>query len=185
MSRSPDSAPGMLERASFLRDLFAQLWSDHPRIDAGPWCAYNAFFGTILLGGALVLRLSGSPDLLGTTALGVIVAAAVALIAAAILPLVRPPLVRPLLAVDGLLVIALTGAFAVTCVGWARETGTTRSFRYLPGLITAGATYGAALWADFGTARAHARRWRLAGFVLGLALDAVVSVLVIAAALRA
>jgi len=170
--------------ASFLRDLFAQLWSDRPRIDAGRWCATNAFIGAILLGGAMALRFSGPPNLLGARGQAVVVASAGALLLAALLPLVRPGLVPALLAVDGLIVAGLTVGFAIACVAWARTSAGTRSFRYLPGLITAGSTYGAALWADFGPARAHPRPWRLAGFLVGLALEAVFGALVIAAALR-
>jgi DNA-binding transcriptional regulator of glucitol operon len=172
-------------RASFLRDLFRQLASSAPRIDAGRWCAHNAFLGTILLGGALVLRFSAPPDVLGARGFAFVVASAGALLAAAVLPLVRPTLVPALLAADGLLVIALTVAFSIGCIDWARYSAGTRSFRYLPGLITTAMTYGSALWADFGPDRAHARPWRRAGFILGIALDAVVGALVIAAAMRA
>lgn len=150
-------------RASFLRDLFRQLASSAPRIDVGRWCAHNAFLGTILLGGALVLRFSAPPDVLGARGFAFVVASAGALLAAAVLPLVRPTLVPALLAADGLLVIALTVAFS----------------------ITTAMTYGSALWADFGPDRAHARPWRRAGFILGIALEAVVGALVIAAAMRA
>ncbi len=170
-------------RPSFLQDLFAQLGSEEPRIDAGRWCAHNAFAGVILLGGALVLRTSGPPDLLGARGFALMAGSAAALILAAIVPLVRPTLVRPLLALDGVLVMALTIGFAMACVGWARGAAGTRSFRYLPGLMTTAATYGSALWADFGPAGAHRRRWRRAGFAAGVALDAVVGALVIAAAL--
>jgi hypothetical protein len=47
-----------------------------------------------------------------------------------------------------------------------------------------GATYGAALFADFGPARARPRPWRLAGFITGSALEIVVAVLVVGAVLR-
>ncbi len=168
----------------FLKDLFGQVASNRPRIDAVRWCAYNAFVGTILLGGALVLRLSGPPDPLGPRAFVLVAASALCLILAAIVPLLRPGLVSAVLAADGVLVIALTFAFAFACLRWARHPAPMRSFRYLPGLIATGVTYGAALWADFGPVRAHARRWRQAGFVLGAVLDGVVGVFVIAAALR-
>jgi hypothetical protein len=49
----------------------------------------------------------------------------------------------------------------------------------LPGLIVARATYGAALWADFGPARPRPRPLRLAGFIAGVALEAVVAALVV------
>jgi hypothetical protein len=151
-----------VQRFTLLNDLFRQLASDSPRIDAGQWCAHNAFVGTILLGGALLLRFSGPPYLL-----------------------VRPALVPALLATDGIAVLALTIAFSIACIGWARHSAGIRSFRYLPGLITTGATYGAALWSDFGPSRANPRRWRQAGFVIGIALGLVVGAVVIPAALRA
>lgn len=173
------------QRGSFLRDLFGQVASEHPRIDAGRWCAHNAFVGTILLGGALVLRLSGPPDPLGPHAFVLVAASALGLILAAVVPLLKPGLVPAVLAADGVLVIALTFGFAFACLSWARQAVPMRSFRYLPGLIATGATYGAALWADFGPVRVHARRWRQAGFVVGVVLDGVVGVFVIAAALRA
>lgn len=173
------------QHGSFLKDLFGQVAAEHPRIDAGRWCAYNAFVGTILLGGALVLRLSGPPDPLGPRAFVLVATSALGLILAAIVPLLRPGLVPAVLAADGVLVIALTLAFAFACLYWARHAAPLRSFRYLPGLIATGTTYGAALWADFGPVRAHARRWRQSGFVVGVMLDAIIGVFVIAAALRA
>lgn len=173
------------DRASFLTDLFRQATAGEPRIDAGRWCAHNAFVGTILLGGGLVLRVAGPPDPLGAAGFAFLIATSVALIAAAIVPLVRPGLVQVVLALDGVLVTVLTVAFAAACMRWGLEASATRSFRYLPGLITTAATYGASQWADFGPVRAHARRWRLAGFLTGVALDLVVAVVVIAAAIRA
>jgi hypothetical protein len=173
-----------INRNLFLKDLFGQLWSDRPRIDAGRWCAHNAFVGMILIGGAFVLRFSGPPEQLGPRGFALVLSAGIALFVAAIAPLVQPALVRAVLAADGLVVIALTAAFAVACVSWTRETSPRGSFRYLPGFITTAATYGGALWADFGLSRAHPQRWRLAGFVLGVALDAVIGVLVIGAVLR-
>jgi len=171
-------------RSSVLKDLFGQLASDTPRIDAGRWCAHNAFVGMILFGGALVLRFSGGTDLLGTHSFALVLAAASALLVAAIVPLARPAMVPLVLALDGVLIVALTVAFALACVWWTRQPAPRPSFGYLPGLITTGATYGAALWADFGPSRAHPRRWRLAGFVVGVALDATVAALVIAAAVE-
>jgi hypothetical protein len=172
-------------RASFLRDLFAQLGSDGARIDAGRWCASNGFLGAILFGGAMALRFSGPPDLLGARGLAVVLASAGALLLAALIPLVRPGLVPAWLVLDGVLVLALTVAFMIVCVDWARTSAPSRSFRYLPGLITTGVTYGAAQLADFGPGRANPRPWRLAGFWVGAALDAVVGAAVIAARLRA
>jgi hypothetical protein len=171
-------------RSSFLKDLFGQLASDVPRIDAGRWCAHNAFVGMILIGGAFVLRFSGPPHQLGPRGFALVLGAGIALVAAAIVPLVRPALVPAVLAADGLVVLALTAAFAVACLSWTRETAPRGSFRYLPGFITTAATYGGALWADFGPSRARPRRWRLAGLVLGIALDAVVGVMVIGVVLR-
>jgi len=171
-------------RASFLKDLFGQLASDTPRIDAGRWCAHNAFVGTILVGGAFVLRFSGPPDPLGARGFALVLGAGIALFVAAIVPLVRSALVPAVLAADGLVVIVLTLAFAIACVSWTREAAPRGSFRYLPGVVTTAATYGGALWADFGPRRAHPRRWRLAAFVLGVGLDAVVGLLVLGAVLR-
>lgn len=171
-------------RASFLRDLLAQLFSDGARIDAARWCGYNGFFGLVLLGGALALRLSGPPDPLGGRGFVFVVACAVVLLAALVVPLLRPRLVPALLAAQGVVIIALTLGFAGACAAWALGEPEARAFRYLPGPIVVGLTSGAALWADFGPARARARRWRLAGFIAGIALEAVVAVVVVGAVLR-
>jgi hypothetical protein len=171
-------------RASFLRDLIAQLFSQDARIDAGRWCAYNTFLGVLLLGGALVLRVSGPPDPLGARGFVLVAASAAVLLAALVVPFAWPRLVPALLTAHGVLVVALTVGFAGACAGWALGTPATRSFRYLPGLIVVGATYGAALWADFGPVRARPRPWRLAGFIGGLALEVAVAALVVVRALR-
>lgn len=170
--------------ASFLADLFAQLFSAAARIDAGRCCAYNSFLGLLLLGGAFVLRLSGPPDLLGRFGFAFVVASAAVLLAALIVPVTRPRLVPALLAAQGAVVIALTVGFALACAAWALGRPSTRAFRYLPGLIVVGATYGAALCADFGPARARPRPWRLVGFIAGIALEVVVAALVVGAVLR-
>jgi hypothetical protein len=170
--------------SSLLRDLIAQLFSERSRIDAGRYCAYNGFLGLLLLGGALTLRLSGPPDPLGGPGFALVAAGSVVLLAAFVIPTARPHRVPTLLAAQGLVIIALTIGFALACATWALGTPTTRAFRYLPGPIVLGATYGAALWTDFGPTRARPRSWRLAGFIAGIALEAAVAVLVIGAMLR-
>jgi hypothetical protein len=169
---------------SFLRDLFAQLFSAGARIDSARCCAYSAFLGLLLLIGALALRLAGPSDPLGGLGFMVVVTSAVVLLAALVVPVVRPRLVPTLLAVQGVVIVALSAGFALACAVWALGTPATGSFRYLPGVIVVGVTYGAALWADFGPARAHPRPWRLAGFIAGVALEAAVAALVVGVVLR-
>jgi len=168
---------------SFTSDLMAQLFSDRARFGAERYSAYNGFLGLVLLGGAFALRTSGPPDRLGAPGFALVVASALALLAAYAVPALRPRLVPVLLAAHGLLIVALTVAFALACALWALATPA-GGFRYLPGLIVVGMTYGAALWADFGPARARPRPWRLAGFVAGAALEVVVAVLVVRALAR-
>jgi hypothetical protein len=162
----------------------AQVFSDGARIEATRWCGYNGFFGLVLLGGALALRLSGPPELLGAGGFVFVVGCAGVLLAAFVVPLIRPRLVSALLAAQGVVIVALTLGFAGACAAWALGEPEGRAFRYLPGPIVVGLTSGAALWADFGPARARARRWRLAGAVAGLVLEAVVAVVVVGAVLR-
>src|SRR4051812_2814605 len=132
-----------------LSDLIAQLFSDRVRFDAARCCSYNGFFGLVLLGGALVLRFAGPPDPLGTVGFAFVVASALLLIAALVVPLLRPRLVPQLLAAQGIVILAL--ACACACAAWAIGSAQTHhTFRYLPGLIAVGSTYGATLWADFG-----------------------------------
>jgi hypothetical protein len=176
--------PRRAPSASFLLDLFAQLFTARSRIDAGRCCAYNGFLGLLLLGGALALRLAGPPDLLGGGGFALVVASAAVLIAAFVVPVTRPRLVPALLAAQGLVIVTLTVGFALACTAWALASPATGAFKYLPGLIVVGTTYGAALWADFGPARARPRRWRLAGFITGTALEMVVAALVVRAVLR-
>lgn len=176
--------PRRAPSASFLRDLFAQLFSARARIDARRCGAYNGFLGLLLLGGALALRLSGPPDPLGGGGFALVVASAVVLLAALVVPVTRPGLVPTLLVAQGLVIVTLTVAFALACARWALATPATGSFRYLPGLIVVGTTYGAALCADFGPTRARPRPWRLAGFITGSALEMVVAALVVGAVLR-
>jgi hypothetical protein len=173
-----------VSQASFLSDLIAQVFSDRVRFDAARCCSYNGFFGLVLLGGAFALRFGGPPDLLGAVGFGFVVASALVLMAALVVPLTRPRLVPVLLAAQGVVILALTLGFAFECAAWAIGSAETHSFRYLPGLIAIGATYSATLWADFGRPLARPRRWRLAGFVAGIALEAVVSALLVAALLR-
>jgi hypothetical protein len=170
--------------ASFLLDLFAQLFSARARIDAERCCTYNGFLGLLLLGGALAVRLSGPPQPHGGSGFALVVASAVVLLAALVVPATRPRLVPSRLAVQGAIIIALTIAFALTCAAWALRTPAAGTFRYLPGLIVVGTTYGAALWADFGPADVRPRPWRLAGFIGGFALEAAVATLVVGALLR-
>jgi hypothetical protein len=169
---------------SFTTDLIAQLFSDRARFAAERCSAYNGFLGLLLLAGAFALRLSGPPDRLGDLGFALVVASAVALLAAYVVPATRPRLVPLLLAAHGALIVALTAAFALACAAWALATPVAGSFRYLPGLIVVGTTYGAALWADFGPRRARPRPWRLAGFLAGVAIEGVVAVLVARAMFR-
>jgi hypothetical protein len=166
-------------RPWFLSDLFAQLFSDRSRSDAGRYRGYNGILGLLLLAGAFVLRLSGPPNPLGRVGFALVIGSAAILLAALVVPLTRPPLVPSLLAAHGVVIIALTFGFALACAAWALGTPATRAFRYLPGLIVVGTTYGAALWADFGPARARPRPWRLAGFITGIALELVVAALLL------
>jgi hypothetical protein len=170
--------------ATFVFDLFAQLFSAGARIDAARCCSYNGFLGLLLLGGALALRLSGPPDVLGEGGFVFVIASSVVLLAALVVPAARPRFVPALLATQGGVIVALTAGFALACASWALGTPESHSFRYLPGLIILGGTYGAALWADFGPPRTHARPWRLGGFIAGVALEAAVAVLVVGAMLR-
>lgn len=171
-------------RASFLNDLLTQIFSDRARIDAARYCSYNGFLGLLLLAGGLALQRSGSPNPLGNFGFVVVVGSAIALIAALIVPPLRPRLVPRLLALQGLIILGLTLAFAVACGAWALGFFATHSFHYLPGVITVATMYGAAQWADFGPPRARPRAWRLAGFILGVVLDAVVAALLVASMLR-
>jgi hypothetical protein len=167
-----------LPRSSLVPDLFGQVFSERSRIDAGRYCAYNGFLGVLLLGGAIVLRVSAPPELLGQAGFVLVVVSAVVLLSSLIVPLARPRSVPPLLAVQGALVVVLTLAFAAACARWATRTAH-HSFRYLPGLIVAGTTYGAAQWAEFGPSRARPRPWRVAGFVAGVVFEAVVAALIL------
>ena len=171
----PPRAAGNASRTSFLNDLIAQIFSDRTRIDAERCCSYNGRLGVVLLGDALALHFSAPPDLLGGPGFALVVVAALVLLAALIVPMTRPQLVPALLALQGLVVVALTLAFALACAVWALGTPETHAFRYLPGLIGVGATYGAALWANFGPPRARPRPWRLAGFIAGVVLELAVA----------
>lgn len=171
-------------RASFLNDLIAQVFSDRVRFDVARCCSYNGFFGLVLLGGACALRLAGPPDPLGAVGFGFVVASALVLLSALVVPLMRPRLVSTLLVVQGALILALTLGFAFACAAWAIGSVETHSFRYLPGLIAVGTTYGATLCADFGRPGARPRRWRVAGFITGIVLEMLVAVLLLAGLLR-
>jgi hypothetical protein len=175
---------GSARPASFLTDLIAQVFSDRAHIDAERYCSYNGFLGLLLLLGAFAFRLSGPPAALAGPSFAFVVASALVLIAALLVPLLRPGLVPALLAVQGMVIVALTLGFAVACAAWAIGTPATHGFRYMPGIIGVGATYGAALWADFGPPRARPRPWRLAGFIAGIVLEVVVGALLLVALLR-
>jgi hypothetical protein len=170
---------------TFVSELFAQLFSARSPIDAARCCSYNGSLGLLLLAGAVVLRLSGPSDELGGFTLTLLVLASLVLLAAFVVPATRPRYVPALLAVHGVVVLGLTAGFALACARWALDSPESHSFRYLPGLIVLGGTYAGALWADFGPPRAHPRPWRLAGFVVGVALEIAVAALVVAALLRA
>ena len=171
-------------RASFLGDLLAGVFSDRVRFDAARCCSYNGFFGLVLLVGAFAVRFAGPPDPLGTAGFGFVVASALVLTAALVGPLMRPRLTDALLIAQGVVILTLSLGFALGCAAWAIGSVQGHSFRYMPGLIAIGATYGATLCTDFGPARAHGRRWRCAGFIAGSALEVVVAALLIAALLR-
>ena len=169
---------------SFMTDLIAQVFSDRAHIDAGRYCSYNGFLGLLLLGGAFALRLSGPPGALGGPGSAFVFASALVLSAALFVPPLRPGLVPALLAVQGVVIVAVTLAFALACAACAIGTPAIHAFRYMPGIIGVGATYGAALWADFGPPRARPRPWRLAGFIAGVVLEVVVGALLLVALLR-
>jgi hypothetical protein len=166
---------------SFLRDLFAQVFSNGARIDAQRYCVYNGFLGLLLLAGAFALRLSGPLGPIGAGAFSLVIVAALVLAAALVVPSTRPGLVPTLLATQGVVIVAMTLGFAFASVFWALGGTTTRAFKYLPGLIVVAMTYGSTLWADYGPARARPRPWRLAGFITGIALEAAVGALVVGA----
>ncbi len=167
---------------SFARDLLAQVFSDKSHIDAGRYCAYNGFLGVIILGAAIVLEVSGSPPALGIWGVALVALSGMALMTALVMPLAWPGRVPKLLAVHGALVLVLTAAFAISCARWALLASPRPSFRYLPGLIVVGVTYGTAQWAEI---RSHGRRaWRFRGFVAGVVAETVVAALVLFAALR-
>jgi hypothetical protein len=174
----------MRRPVSFLTELIAQVFSDRARIDAERYCSYNGFLGLLLLGSACALRLSTPPRVLGAPSFAFVVASALVLIAALVVPLLRPGLVPALLAVQGVVIVALTFGFALACAAWAIGTPATHAFGYLPGIIALGATYGAALWADYGPPRARPRPWRLAGLIAGAVLEVLVGALLLAAQLR-
>lgn len=169
---------------AFLSDLFAQLFSDGARIDAERYCKYDGVLGLLLLAGAVVTRSSGPPDPLGAGGFALVVASGATLVLGLVVSALRPRWVPALLALHGALVLALTLGLAVACAFWALGPSETRAFRYLPGLIVVGTTYGAALWADHGPARARPRAWRFAGFVAGLVLEVAVGVMVVAVLVR-
>jgi len=180
----PPRAAGNAPQTSFLNALIGQIFSDRTRIDAARCCSYNGRLGVVLLGGSLALHFSAPPDLLGGPGFVLVVAGALVLLAALVVPVTRPQLVPAMLAAQGLIIVALTFGFALACAAWAIGTPETHAFRYLPGLIGVGATYGAALWANFGPPRARPRPWRLAGFIAGIVLELVVAALLVAALLR-
>jgi hypothetical protein len=180
----PPHAAGNAPRTSFLKDLIAQIFSDRTRIDAERCCCYNGRLGVVLLGGVLALHFSAPPDLLGGPSFALVVVGALVLLAALIVPVTRPQRVPALLALQGLVVVALTLAFALACVVWALGTPESHAFRYLPGLIGVGTTYSAALWASFGPPRARPRPWRLAGLIAGVVLELAVAALLLVKLLR-
>lgn len=168
--------------ARFVGDLFARVFSDGARLDPGRCCAYNAFLGFLLVGGVAALRLSAPPYLLGTTASVLVGASGAFLFGALIVPYAWPRGVSILLAAQGALIVSLVFGFSVACAVWALHSST-QTFRYLPGLIVVGATYGGTLWADFGPCR-KARLWRFAAFVLGVVVELIVATLVALTLLR-
>lgn len=171
-------------RASFSSDLLAGVFSDRVRFDAARCCSYNGFLGLVLLAGTFVTRFAGPPDPLGTLGFGLVFASALVLIAAFVVPLTRPRLVLALLAAQGVVILALSLGLALGAAAWSVGKLEAHSFKYLPGPIAVGTTYGATLWADFGRPRARPRRLRLAGFVLGVVLEVSIAGLLIAKLLR-
>lgn len=166
---------------AFLRELFAQVFSDGARIEARRYVAYDGLLGALVLAGAVVLWGSGAAVPLGGLGFGVVFGAGLVLAAPWVVGRARPGVVAPLLAAHGAVVAALALGLGWACGSWALAPRAEGSFRYLPGLLLVGMTYGGALWADFGPWRGRPRPWRLAGFVAGLALEGVVAVLVIRA----
>lgn len=137
----------------------------------------------LLVAGAFVLRGSAPPDRLGQSGFALLIASGTVLLAGLVVPLARSRLMPRVLATQGAMVVVITTALAISCVRWATDKPGEHSFRYLPGLIIVGMTYGTAQWAEFGWHRSRPRPWRLAGLVLGVALEAIVAAFVVGALL--
>jgi hypothetical protein len=154
-------------RFDWLRLLFARVFSDQERIDAGRYCAYNAFIGLILLLAALLLWVE--PDRLSEVGVPLCGTAGLILVSGVVLALKRPAAMFRLLAFHGVLIVLLACVFLGDGVRLALAAKPLVNFKYFPGPFLVAVTYGMLQTAAFGPWPKQARGVRIAGFVTGVA----------------
>jgi hypothetical protein len=167
-------------RGAWARELLRQVFSDESLIPAGRYCAYNAFLGLIVLGFAIAFSVDPPPGHDTRVVLALPGVVGLCLLAGIPVTLLRPGAALRLLAVHGALIVLLTVWFLGTSVRSTFGSPAT-SFRYFPGLVLLGFSYGMLQVAQFGPWPRQARMLRLAGFVVGVAGEvgfAVVAILV-------
>jgi hypothetical protein len=159
---------GQRSRGGWARELLREVFADQPGIPPGRYCAYNAFVGLILVAFAVVLWVDPRPGRDSPADVGFIGVVGVILLSGIAVALWRPAATSWLLAVHGALIVLLTLWLLGTGIR-AALTSPLTSFRYLPGPVLIGMSYGMLQVAQFGPWRRQSKGLRRAGFVAGIA----------------
>lgn len=154
-------------RGAWARELLREVWTETPSIPPGRYCAYNAFLGLILSGLAFVMWIDRWPVIGSTLNAGALGAIGIVLLSGIGLALLWPAAVTRMLVVHGVLILILTLGFLGSGIEWALAPRAA-SFRYLPGPVLMGMSYGALQVAEFGPWSRHSKRLRVAGFIAGI-----------------
>ena len=162
--------------------VFQQVYSDRELIPPGRYAGYNAFMGIILLGGGALVAVE--PGLGSTRTAASVAAAGLLLLAGIPVALLRPSIATRLLALHGMVLVALAVALTAGSITWALRAPSHAPFRYAPGATLVLLVYGMLQIAAFGPWPGQAKRLRMAGVVLGLACEVAVGVFLILRATR-
>jgi hypothetical protein len=154
-------------RGAWAGELLREVWTDTPSIPSGRYCAYNAFLGLILTGVAFGMWIDGGPVLGSALNAGALSAIGVVLLSGIAVALLWPAAVRRMLVVHGALILILTLGLLDSGIEWALASRGA-SFRYVPGPVLMGMSYGALQVAEFGPWSHHSKRLRVAGFLAGI-----------------
>jgi hypothetical protein len=162
--------------------LFAEVFSDAPRVPAGRYAVYNAVLGGFLLLLATIQFLEperwSSASAIGLGSVGLLLQSGI------VVSTLRSDMPPRVLLFSGLLLGALTVAFTISSIEWAWRAPPLSPFRYMPGVVLLLGVYGALQVAASRPSWQHAKRLKLVGLCVSLLCELAVMAALIVRGLR-